>query len=797
MKNNAPTVAFLFLLTLALFAEVIFTGTTFIARDTYLFYNPRQFFAAESMRQGIMPLWNPYVACGVPFQANLQSALFYPFGLLYSLLPFQQGFKLFIVFHYFLGAAFMFALMREWGSGRRGALLAGIVFSFGGYLSSLQDNVAFLAAGIWLPLILLCFHRALSRSSPAYAVATAFCIAAQVFAGDASFTLLSSCIATALYSAARCIGAPRGSAKKAAGAFLLAWCLGLALAAVQLLPFLEFAARSHRFPGLEFAQAAKWSYHPLELAQLLIPYPFGTTVPMTRWFGQLWLDTAYIGIFPLALAFMGLVSERGRLRWFLSALLAFGLLLALGSHTPLYEALYGLFPVFKMLQYPVKFLFPAVFALSILAGRGFDRLGDIARSGTTTALTAGILCCAAAALLLPLLGELARGDALYAAFLRWYPAQDYFRPIAQQQYYALLAGCSLALGLLLLFACALMAARMKAIPPRIVALLVLAITVIDLRMARPEDPLIQQDAIARQSRTAALLGGDPSLFRVYSLARFYVKNFAHVYGAPFDGSYRLLRESLRANLNIYDHIASAEEYSEMLNRAFYDLFLPVEDFFSGPGNDPQLRAYCRMLLGLLNVKYIVSPVARPDLGLKPVADQPVHVYENEQALPRAFFPEQVECFASEDEVLARMRQPGFDPRQAACILSGPDAPHAPEQGGAAASRPRAWSVTWTGYTPQRSSLKAVTDKPGLLVISDTWYPGWKAFVDGRESPLVKANHFMRGLALEAGSHEVSFVFRPFSFTAGACISAAAACMGLWLLRRRRRDANAAGGGAVP
>ncbi|MCX5900387.1 MAG: hypothetical protein NTX06_06580, partial [Proteobacteria bacterium] len=94
LRDNAFFYIFiLFFLTLFFFSDVIFSDATFIARDIYLFYNPRQFYAAESINSGILPLWNPYVACGVPFQANLQSALFYPFNVVYYVLPFQKGFK--------------------------------------------------------------------------------------------------------------------------------------------------------------------------------------------------------------------------------------------------------------------------------------------------------------------------------------------------------------------------------------------------------------------------------------------------------------------------------------------------------------------------------------------------------------------------------------------------------------------------------------------------------------------------------------------------------------------------------
>jgi hypothetical protein len=104
----------LFIIAILYFAPIIFSRSTFIARDIYMFYNPKHFFSAETIKQGVLPLWNPYLAGGVPFQANVQSCVFYPVSLLFYTLPFQLGYKYFIVIHYFLGSFFMYLLMKEW-----------------------------------------------------------------------------------------------------------------------------------------------------------------------------------------------------------------------------------------------------------------------------------------------------------------------------------------------------------------------------------------------------------------------------------------------------------------------------------------------------------------------------------------------------------------------------------------------------------------------------------------------------------------------------------------------------------
>ena len=184
------------LVAVCFFHEVVFSGKAFSARDHYLFFMPRRFFALQTLLDGSLPLWNPLNACGVPFLANVQSSVFYPLSALIYLLPFPAGYNAFVIVHYILAAMSMYALLRHWNSSPFAAALAGLVFAFGGYMQSINDNLAFLTAATWLPLIMLCFSRALQERRRVYAIATMLLIGLQVLAGDASFCVLSTILCT-------------------------------------------------------------------------------------------------------------------------------------------------------------------------------------------------------------------------------------------------------------------------------------------------------------------------------------------------------------------------------------------------------------------------------------------------------------------------------------------------------------------------------------------------------------------------------------------------------------------------
>jgi uncharacterized membrane protein YfhO len=68
------------------------------------------------------------------------------------------------------------------------------------------------------------------------------------------------------------------------------------------------------------------------------------------------------------------------------------------------------------------------------------------------------------------------------------------------------------------------------------------------------------------------------------------------------------------------------------------------------------------------------------------------------------------------------------------------------------------------------SIKASSNGTGILVLADSYYPGWKVFVDGKETKILRANHFFRGVVLEPGEHDVRFEYEPWTFTLGLWIS---------------------------
>ncbi len=156
----------------------------------------------------------------------------------------------------------------------------------------------------------------------------------------------------------------------------------------------------------------------------------------------------------------------------------------------------------------------------------------------------------------------------------------------------------------------------------------------------------------------------------------------------------------------------------------------------------------------------------------------VKIYENLDALPRAFVVHQAEVIPDDDQAVARMRDPAFDPIRTVILADGE-----PLAGSGDAM------VEMVSYAPEEVIVDVTTDAPGYLVLTDTFYPGWRASVDGEPAEISRADVAFRAVRLEPGAHRVEFRYRPASVRWGAWISGVALFIWLgvlvWALWRRR------------
>lgn len=183
---------------------------------------------------------------------------------------------------------------------------------------------------------------------------------------------------------------------------------------------------------------------------------------------------------------------------------------------------------------------------------------------------------------------------------------------------------------------------------------------------------------------------------------------------------------------------------------------------------------------LLGVGYTLSkaPAPRADQTLALHSDAGFNLYKNNDAFPRAFIVHRVEPASSVEQLRGRLNDPAFDARHTALLVGR--APELQACEGAEDAR-------ISRRTANTVSLEARLACRGMLILSDTWYPGWTARVDGRETPIYEADSALRGLVMEPGAHHIEYRYRPASAILGAVMSVAGllAVLGITLWERRR------------
>ena len=349
-------------------------------------FYPWRLFAAQTLRAGFIPLWNPHQFCGTPFVANSQSAVFYPLNLLFCLLPVARAFGVSVLLHLWLTGFFQYRFLRSpaLGLGRGAALLGAVAWQMCHWQVAWLALPTFLCVSAWLPLALLLVDRAAERPTPARAVPLGLVLGLMLLAGHLQIALYCFGLVGA-YALFRLRSLWRAKWPALLGCTALALALAFGLAAPQLLPAVELSRFSHRaggaVTGAAYAGYVRLALPPADLVTLFLPGFYGNPTLGTFWGigtnggpGAYMENACYGGVLPLLLALLAIVGTwrmRAETRFFAWAALTV-LLLALG--TPLNALPFFGLPGFAQTGSPGRILVLWSFCVSVLAAAGAQRL---------------------------------------------------------------------------------------------------------------------------------------------------------------------------------------------------------------------------------------------------------------------------------------------------------------------------------------------------------------------------------------------------------------------------------------
>lgn len=345
--------------------------------DVVAYIYPMRTLAAEAVRSGEWPLWNPYALGGYPFTYNTQAGLYYPLSLLYYALPFPTAVDWTIALQLLIGAWGMAAYLRLLGLRPPAVLVGALLFVANGMMAVWLEWQVVHAAVIWLPLQLLYGEKLLRRPTPGAAAALAIAFALPWLNGHWNWTLYISLTGGA-YLLAQAVALRRTLDARFWRWAAVGLALGVALTAVQVLPAVLYLAQSHRGP---FTWPEAQARGLLRSGMLLFAPDFFGSPLRNDWWGVETLNfneaTAYIGVGPLLLVLWAALNRNGRatavqrrVGRFFAGWGALGLLWMLG--TPAYRLLHAL-PVFNGL-FPSRAAVVWIVSLAVLAALAVERL---------------------------------------------------------------------------------------------------------------------------------------------------------------------------------------------------------------------------------------------------------------------------------------------------------------------------------------------------------------------------------------------------------------------------------------
>ena len=748
----------LFVLTLLYFHDVLTGKVLLVERDLATFFYPFRFIWVETVRQGHFPFWNPYIKCGVPLFASIQPGVLYPFSLLYLFLPLDLAFNWTIIFHFFLAAVFTYMLMRELGASTQGALATAFAFLFSGYLISVHNVLNTLISASWYPLVILCGCRMVRTGLIRWAIAAGVSLCCMFLGGGIEIVLLTlaSLLFLCLYPKILPLKEPEDipNLQRRLVSLGLVLLIFFGLAMVQILPFLELYKQSHRYGGVTLKEATLWSLAPKDLIYFLLPSLYGPTANTDQyWKFQNYLKTIYVG--PVVLCLAGIYFFReGKRGLALLAAMALILLFALGGYTPLYPFFHKYFPLFSTLRYPVKFLFLFVFYLCVAAGLGLDVLRNrFSKIRHPPYWCQGLLV--AVVLIMATLYWFARllPEQIYALTQQWdltflKPA---FLPLVLHNFNRMLVVTVL---LLLVIFFGLRHRLVRLGSPLLIMLLALDLFLGNRGYALKLDPA----TFHGENSLISNLRADPDLFRFHVLPE--VKEL-QVSPKSYAEDYQMRKEILDVDLLMEHHLFDIHGYNVPVQPRYENLRSLI---FSKP------LASIRPLLDLLNVKYVLTDKPVELEGLSWLLDGlgTSKLYENHHSLPRAFLVEQFQVIKSDQEFANAFRELTFDPRTTILLDEEPTRFLELKKEPAVPNLESA--VRMLTYENNRMVLEVTTSAAALLFMSEAYYPGWQAYVDGRLEEILRANYAFRAIPVGPGKHRVVVVLEPLSFKIGLAVS---------------------------
>lgn len=723
-------------------------------------------FLYESFAKLNFPLWDRTILAGTPFLASYQPGAFYPLNLLYFFLSKERAFSFLIISQPLLSLLFTFVYLREIKLSKVASFFGAVCFSFAAFATVWGQWGTIIHAALYLPLALLLIEKYLSQQKPLFLGLISLSLAFSVFAGHPQITFYLV-LFSFVYAIFRTLTTGNKRRLRTISFLSLAFVLAALIAAIQLVPTAELSFNSFRGEENYIQQDNFGLIAGRKLLTFMAPDFFGNPTTLNYWGGWNYQESAfYLGILPLFFLMLLLLRKKTKLKNFY--LVWFFLFLLLIFDTPIGRLIYDLKVPFLSQNFASRGIYLLTFSAAVLAALGFESfLKEKLKKRELVFLT------------IPLL------FVLLFLFLRNQPEFLNKIFINSNLQNSLVAVRNMILPSLLILAAWLFFLASFILKGKFkVALLWLIMLVFIFDLFRFGDkylPFVRKELLFPQTPLIEFLQQQEKPFRIEKESS----------------------EILPANMWSYYGLESASGYNPLYPRRYSEFIsvLNSNEVRFDVSRYALVDNFDSQLFDLLNNKYLLvlkrnsdgQPSEQGEISylyqdskFKLIyADKSLAVLENSLSFPRAFLVEDKIIERDKEKIAELLLSEEIDLRKTVVLEEEPEVPNEDlSQGGSEEILND--SVEFLEYSENEETLRVKSNSDKILFISETFYPGWKAFLDGQEIKIYRADYAFKAVFIPQGEHQLRLVYDPLSFKVGGWLSLLGVliCASLILIRKK-------------
>lgn len=758
MKIRLVFLSLIFILVSLFFKDLLIKGNLPIPADTIVgLYHPYKDFYAKDYPRGMpfknflitdpirqqypwknltidaekkfeLPLWNPYNFSGTPHLANFQSAPFSPFNLIFFLLPFSMSWSLLIFLQPFLAGSFLFFYLDSLKLNKKASFFGAISFTFGGFSIAWMEWGNILATAMWLPIILLSVDKIFSEFQNSSSNTKSLFSKTKwplVFVLSTVFSFFSGHLQIFFYLASVSLfyilfkWFLNKRPIKTLGLFVLLYILFFILTLVLIIPVLQFISLSARDVDQANWMVEGWFIPFQNIIQFVVPDFFGN--PATLNYFGIWNYgefIGYVGIAALVFAFMAIFFKRDKAVLFFLIVLLVALVFAFPNFIS--KLPYKLSFPFISTSQPTRLIFIIDLCLSVLAAFGLDYFLKEKKLKKILFILVFF-----SLIFLALWGFVLGGG------FNFITPENLLVSKRNLIFPSILFLITSVLLVLYLFKDSLR------IPKKLIdcfSYLLIALLAFDLfRFGWKFLPFIKSEYLYPKTATINFLTKNVQNYRVMETdSRILPPNFSLMYKIQSVDGYDPLY------LQRYGELMAA------IGRNKPDISAPF-----GFNRIITPQGYSSPIFSLLGVKYVLSVEELNTGGFNKVFEEgSTKVYESPTVLDRAFFIGKTIAAKDKQEAINLMFDNKFPLKFRAVV-----------EGGDSQSLSRDWTVgksQVTKYGENSVEITTKNEKEGFLVLTDSFYPTWRATIDGELTKIYLTDYNFRGIIVPKGEHKIIF-----------------------------------------